>query len=113
MRAKVLNEAAMVERTALRTAGIRDMYGLAGVEDCVTMHGDGIDAVKTCAETERPQRGNACRLKKLANNTIRLGERAFEEGDAEGRGARCLSCGRESVCEGGACYARANDDDVI
>jgi hypothetical protein len=79
----------MVERTALGAAGVRDVHGLAGVEDCVAVHGDGIDVVKTCAETERAQRGDAGRLKKLSDDAIGLCEGTFEEGDAEGCGARC------------------------
>jgi hypothetical protein len=70
VRAEVLDEAAMVERGALCTRGVWYMYGLSGVEDCVAMHGDGID------------------------DAVRLGEGAFKEGNVERCGARC---GRRSL----------------
>jgi len=108
--AEVLHESAVVERAALGTGGVWDMYGLSGVEDCVAVYGDSIDVVETGAETERAQCCNAAWLKKLADNAVWLGEGAFEEGYAEGCGT---GCGGESVCEGGACDACADDDDVV
>jgi len=76
------------------------------------MHGDGVDAVKTIAETERAQRGNSTRLKKLADDAVWLCEGAFEEGNAE-RSCATYRSGGESVCEGGASDACADDDDVV
>jgi len=51
---ELLHEAAMVERAALGTGGVRDMHGLSGIEDCIAVHGDRIDVVETSAETDRP-----------------------------------------------------------
>jgi hypothetical protein len=45
--AEVLHEAAMVEQTALGAGGVWYMYGFSGVEDCVAVHVDSIDVVKT------------------------------------------------------------------
>ena len=45
--AEVLHEAAMVERTALSAGGVWYMHGFAGVEDCVAVHRDSIDVIKT------------------------------------------------------------------
>jgi hypothetical protein len=89
------------------------MHGLSGVKDCVAVYGDGIDVVETGAQTERAQRHYAAWLKKLADDAVWLGEGAFEEGYVEGRSAIWKSCGGECVCEGGACRACHDDDDVV
>jgi hypothetical protein len=52
-------------------------------------------------------------LKKLPDDAVWLGERAFEKGNAEGRAAGWKCFGRECVCEGGPCDACTDDDDVV
>jgi hypothetical protein len=89
------------------------MYDLSGVEDCVAVYGDGINVVETGTQTERLQRLYAAWLKKLADDAVWLGEGAFDEGYAEGRGAGWKSWAGESVCEGRACDACTDDDDVV
>jgi hypothetical protein len=89
------------------------MHGFSGVEDCVAVHGDSIDVLKTGTETERAKRSDAARLKELANDAVGLYEGAFEEGNAKGCDARWKSCGGKSVRESGACYACADDDDIV
>ena len=52
------------------------------------------------AEAERAQCRDAAWLEELADDAVWLGEGAFEEGDAEGCGARCRCWVGEGVREG-------------
>jgi hypothetical protein len=82
--AEVLDEATVVEGAAFGAARVWDVYGLSGVEDCVTVDGDRVDAFEARAEAERAQRGDATRLEELADDAVWLCEGPLEEGDAEG-----------------------------
>jgi hypothetical protein len=81
------------------------------------MHGDGTDAFKASNKTEQAQRSNTTRLVKEDRRRCGMAQQgsdgASEEGNVERCAARCRSYGRESACEGRACDACVDDDDVV
>ena len=46
-RAELLHEAAVVEGAAFCAIWVRDVHGRSCVQDCVAVHGDGVNAVQT------------------------------------------------------------------
>ena len=107
------DEPAVVEAPALEPARIGNLDGAFTLSDAVAVRWDRTDILETRLDAELLEGEHAAWLEQLADDSVGLGERSFEEGDAQGpcAGWRANRC--EGVRKRRASYASADDEDVV